>query len=236
MASTPIVRATPRAQYLAERAALSIAKRTATCSHCQTVFVAHSLDRLKFCSRQCAGAAKAKAKRPKACRMCVECGSAPVLSRARFCQGCRKSRASEADRTRSRARKVVSIKSCAECAAPFAAAYGDKRRRYCTKQCSTKALRRVTRAKERARMKVAKVERVDPNRVFERDGWRCQVCRVRTPKTLRGSYHPSAPELDHIHALAKGGEHSYRNTQLLCRSCNAAKSDGDIGQQMRLFG
>lgn len=85
-------------------------------------------------------------------------------------------------------------------------------------------------------MRTALVERVDPIKVFERDGWRCQMCRRPTPKKLKGKPKANAPELDHIIPLARGGEHSYRNTQLLCRACNSAKSDKDVGQQMRLFG
>ena len=61
--------------------------------------------------------------------------------------------------------------------------------------------------------------------VFQRDGWRCQLCDCSSPKILRGTYHPLAPELDHIKPLSKGGEHTMENTQLLCRTCNMMKSD-----------
>jgi 5-methylcytosine-specific restriction endonuclease McrA len=66
---------------------------------------------------------------------------------------------------------------------------------------------------------------VDPFTVFDRDGWRCRACGTVTPKELRGTIEPNAPELDHVVPLAMGGGHTYKNTQLLCRSCNRLKSD-----------
>ena len=76
------------------------------------------------------------------------------------------------------------------------------------------------------------VETVDPLGVFERDGWRCQLCGARTPKERRGTYHDRAPELDHILPLSKGGEHSYANTQCACRRCNHGKGAEPMGQTM----
>jgi 5-methylcytosine-specific restriction endonuclease McrA len=69
------------------------------------------------------------------------------------------------------------------------------------------------------------VENVDPFKVFARDKWHCQDCGVATPRSKRGSYDADAPELDHIKPLSKGGAHSYKNTQCLCRRCNQEKSD-----------
>lgn len=70
----------------------------------------------------------------------------------------------------------------------------------------------------------------NPLRVFERDGWRCQICGVRTPKKLRGSVDPRAPELDHIIPLAVGGDHLPENCQCACRRCNGAKGARPLGQ------
>lgn len=97
-----------------------------------------------------------------------------------------------------------------------------------------RALRKLAaparRAMERARLRAARVERVDPIKVFQRDGWRCHLCGRHAPQSLRGSYSPRAPELDHIVPLAAGGEHSYRNTACSCRRCNHAKGAKIIGQ------
>ena len=67
-------------------------------------------------------------------------------------------------------------------------------------------------------------------RVFERDKWTCQVCGVKTPKRLRGTTEPNAPELGHIVALADGGDHLIENCQCECRRCNAAKGVRARGQ------
>lgn len=66
-------------------------------------------------------------------------------------------------------------------------------------------------------------EVVVPQQVFARDGWKCQLCGVDTPRRLRGSYEPNAPELDHIVPLSKGGGHTWANVQCACRACNSAK-------------
>ncbi len=101
---------------------------------------------------------------------------------------------------------------------------------YCSKTC----LDRVEQSKRNAMRRKATIEPLDPFAVFNRDGWRCQICGVKTPKNLRGTYGPRAPELDHILPLSKGGEHSYRNTQLACRQCNRMKGATPFGQ-LNLF-
>lgn len=93
--------------------------------------------------------------------------------------------------------------------------------KFCSIKCSRRSLSRIASAARRAR--VTNGERVDPFLVFDRDGWLCQICHEPTPRALRGSYEPKAPELDHIIPLAAGGEHTYRNTQCACRRCNIAK-------------
>ena len=77
-------------------------------------------------------------------------------------------------------------------------------------------------------------ERVDVERVFERDGYRCGICGRKTLASKRGTCHPRAPELDHIVAIALGGSHTYANTQTACRSCNGAKGAAVLGQ-LHLF-
>lgn len=69
-----------------------------------------------------------------------------------------------------------------------------------------------------------------PARVFERDKWRCQLCGVSTPKRLKGTLSPQAPELDHIIPLSLGGAHVWDNVQCACRRCNGIKSNNPLGQ------
>ena len=66
-------------------------------------------------------------------------------------------------------------------------------------------------------------------------GWRCQVCGVSTPKSLRGKLVDRSPELDHRVPLAMGGSHTWDNVQTACRKCNAAKGAHRVVGQMNLF-
>lgn len=96
--------------------------------------------------------------------------------------------------------------------------------------CTTKCRYRVWYPKKRALRRAQTVGNVDPVRVFERDGWKCQLCGIAAPKRLRGSCDPQAPELDHIVPLSKGGAHTYENTQCAHRSCNMWKGSKPLGQ------
>ena len=73
--------------------------------------------------------------------------------------------------------------------------------------------------------------------LFLRDGGRCQICRSKL-NLKRKFPHKLSATIDHIIALSKGGEHSYKNTQLACNECNYTKGNGTAkgGEQLRLFG
>ena len=79
----------------------------------------------------------------------------------------------------------------------------------------------------RAQKKASVTETIASLTVYERDKWKCGVCK----KPVK----PEEASLDHIIPLAKGGEHSYRNVQLAHLKCNISKKDRAIGQQARLL-
>jgi 5-methylcytosine-specific restriction endonuclease McrA len=112
---------------------------------------------------------------------------------------------------------------------------------YCSKSCtkktdSYKARQRAAKSRRNAVERGCKEARsIDPIKVLERDGWRCQICGVSTPQTLRGTYNKRAPELDHVVPISKGGLHTWTNLQCACRECNGAKSDKSCAGQMGLF-
>lgn len=78
----------------------------------------------------------------------------------------------------------------------------------------------------------ARSDRADSREVFERDGWRCQLCgrRVRLTKGPRAA---RRAVVDHIVPLSRGGTDTYDNVQAACHACNAAKS-ARLRGQMRL--
>jgi len=133
---------------------------------------------------------------------------------------------------------------CATCGAGLS---GHRCKKYCSKDCKPKKTRDKTtpayRASKKAwRLKRKAIERgaatavkFNPYDIFNRDGWICQICGIKTPESLRGTYKPNAPELDHIIPLSKGGAHHPSNCQTSCRSCNGSKADGMPVGQIGLF-
>ena len=117
---------------------------------------------------------------------------------------------------------------CTPCRLTRAKANKARARKNCPSRRAEKARRK---ALQRGRIEGA--ERFDPLEVLERDGWRCHICGISTPKKLRGTFDDRAPELDHIVPLAVGGEHSRRNTACACRKCNIEKGSRPL-EQLRL--
>lgn len=130
--------------------------------------------------------------------------------------------------------KARPSRMCPECGALFRPE--NRRRTYCSRRCAKCANREDARSHQ-SRARHYGVEREPINRidVFRRDGWRCQVCGIKTPERLRGTRHDHAPELDHRVPLVRGGSHTYANVQCCCRRCNGAKGSERIVGQMNLF-
>lgn len=171
--------------------------------------------------------------------LCAICGISPVGRRgSKFCSPpCRAEdarRQTAAKRYRTfplRARDM----QCGECSRLFTVTFreGDgSRRRFCSVACSRRAFRRGQKHPEsRARRAGVPYEYgIKPEQVFDRDGWRCQLCGHRTPRSLRGKNQPRSPEVDHIVPIAAGGGHTWDNVQCACRSCNIKKKARPQGQ------
>jgi hypothetical protein len=151
----------------------------------------------------------------------------------------------------SRAERISTYRvkqKCPDCDAPKAR---DQQR--CTpcaevhNAATRKAARRATRQTEgyrkrkrdmnrrrRARKRGAQTERVDAAKVYERDGWRCGICRRRVNPELKYPHRMSA-SLDHVIPLSWDGEHNYANSQLAHFICNSIKGDR-MEVQPALFG
>lgn len=130
------------------------------------------------------------------------------------------------------AKKVIKTRKCKECGEQFTSEYGNKRRYFCSDECGDRHNGRVAKSVRRVRMRGddgRMIESIDPFFILERDGWRCYLCGVKTPKRLRGTCEPNAPEVDHVVPVARGGSHTEDNLRCCCRRCNQAKSDRALG-------
>lgn len=81
------------------------------------------------------------------------------------------------------------------------------------------------------------IEPVLAHTLFERDGWRCQLCGRKVRQDVAFP-HPMAPVIDHIIPLSVGGTHEYRNVQTAHAACNNRKGNRVLGfgEQLRLIG
>lgn len=125
-------------------------------------------------------------------------------------------------------------RACAECGRRFESAHLSKQ--YCVEACASRAQRRERRhPRERARRFGVAYEPVNRQRVFERDGWRCGICKGKVNPRL--SYpHDMSASLDHIIPMSLGGGHLYVNVQLAHLKCNVDKGAEGVGDQLALLG
>lgn len=204
----------------------------------------------KYCSRECAFTNKATAicranykERPvytevywPECKQCNKTFLSKRKGKAICSRECEVQRNRDLSRAINANNKIVKEIRCDCCGKPFTKSYGIKSRKYCSELCSARATRSAGRAIRRARIRGnGLTEYVNPFKVFDRDKWECCLCGVKTPRSKRGTYDDNAPELDHIITLAEGGQHTYTNTQCLCRKCNQNKRSRSKGQLL-LFG
>lgn len=209
--------------------------RAAECGHCGQAFLSRSNGKsstgwTQFCSHACRGAARTA--RVQASRLVV------VSIRRGKCSECSRPYRVEngsiycSDKCRASAYGWKPAgRACHVCGVSFT----QERRwqRACSVDCEEEVqrrMRRVAKSRRRARIRSLEHESIDPVAVFTRDGWKCQLCGVSTPKRLRGTYEDRAPELDHVVPLAAGGGHTWGNVQCACRKCNGEKGGRPLGQ------
>jgi 5-methylcytosine-specific restriction endonuclease McrA len=177
--------------------------KPARCRQCNKEFTAWSKDDPAYCSRVCYQQSQTPASCPIPWKTC-RCGAVYVNHRRAHCP------------PPPPAPRIMAL--CGYCdgvmeAYPY--------QRYCSRACR----RRFDKDRRRALVRGAFVETVDRAKVYERDGWRCQVCGDCVPQDADVP-HPLAATVDHVVPLAGGGEHSYANVQLAHFICNSRKSDG----------
>lgn len=108
------------------------------------------------------------------------------------------------------------------------------KRKYDDRQKVESGYKRELLNRRRAIIYGVEAEQFDVMKVFDRDGWVCQICGKKVNRRLKYP-HPKSPSLDHIIPLSRGGTHTTDNVQLAHFGCNAHKSDRG-GGQLRMFG
>jgi 5-methylcytosine-specific restriction endonuclease McrA len=88
--------------------------------------------------------------------------------------------------------------------------------------------------RRRARARLATAEKIDRQKVGERDGWRC-FCGKKIDPILK-SPHPMSQSLDHIVPISDGGDHTYANVRIAHRLCNTRRGNRGGTEQLALIG
>jgi len=75
-----------------------------------------------------------------------------------------------------------------------------------------------------ARLAGRRVEKISRTKIFERDGWVCQICMEPIDRTLKKPDLMRA-SIDHIQPISKGGHHTVDNVQASHLLCNLRKGN-----------
>lgn len=182
----------------------------------------------RFCSARCANQSRSEGKSsPLVLASCLECRSIYVH---RFRHHC-------GFRYRKIAGSLVK-RTCGACGVPLTIVSRQGRYRCVDcKRAVDRLHRRTAKAIRRARRRGAVSEPFTASEIFERDRYRCGLCRKQVSRT-RLVPHPMAATLDHIVPLAAGGDHVRANVQCAHFICNSRKGQGTApsGDQLRLVG
>lgn len=119
--------------------------------------------------------------------------------------------------------------NCHRCGKAYVVEDYTDRARYCSHSC----YRSDAKARRRARKRSAEHVPYSRVQVFERDGYRCHLCKRMTQRTAAVP-HPRAPVIDHLIPLGPGAD-AMHNVATACFLCNSKRRD--IGPaQLILFG
>lgn len=204
--------------------------------------------RRRFCSQDCA---RGQVRRPR--EQQYGCGTAAAYRRGCRCEACRDAKAA-ADNGRPLNRcadcgRVARAERCVDCLpagpsrlCPDCGAERPRGRRRCgdcAERANAEAVRRARRAyrhRRRAARRGVSADYFTDVEIFERDGWRCHICRKAVRRAPRSRMDPDRATLDHIWPLSKGGEHSRENVACAHLRCNLAKGARVSPTQMMLVG
>ena len=160
-----------------------------------------------------------------------------------YVRGCRCDVCKQAAYARNRERywtlkEVPTERACMICGVTFVVGPSKGGRNNAAKTCSPACAQQrvLVNALDRgARQRNAFVEPVIPTAIFERDRWRCHICRRKLSLNTRWP-HRRAATLDHLVPLSLGGKHERANVKTACLSCNSSKGNRGGNEQLLLIG
>ncbi|MEU9065832.1 HNH endonuclease [Streptomyces sp. NPDC048306] len=128
----------------------------------------------------------------------------------------------EANRRARAAQRRPAVYVCAYCSTAVEGTEDQQRVTCGADECLRANARQHTTTRN-ARKRGATVETFRYSEVFERDNWVCGICREPVDPELQFP-NPGSVSLDHVHPIARGGEHSRANSQTAHLGCNLRKS------------
>jgi hypothetical protein len=172
---------------------------------------------------------------------CTECGAdipcATTGRKPECCKSCAKRRTVKRVAVRQKRPPRAPI-NCIDCNVLVELPIrGASRQKRCA-ECAVKAARVIQKrmSHERRALKMgAEAEKFTHLEIFERDAWKCGICKKRINKHLKHP-HPMSASLDHIIPLTRGGSHTRAGVQASHLRCNLRKYNLGGGEQLMLVG
>jgi HNH endonuclease len=72
---------------------------------------------------------------------------------------------------------------------------------------------------------------IDDEQIYERDHWKCWLCKKRIDKTYKYP-HPQSASIDHVVPLSRGGTDTALNKLAAHLTCNVSRNSGKPGEQL----
>lgn len=206
--------------------------RTARCGHAVPT---HGGRQRLWCA-DCLLIPRARTAGPKTQRACERCGQTFEVKHAgaRYCsRRCSSRRYPPVCTTRGCNKPHRAKGLCNQCYK--VCNYPDRPRFQFHDDPEAKRKRDLIRSKRRrAAVRGVRVEDVDRQKVGERDGWTCGICRRAVDPAVQYP-DPDSQSLDHVVPLVEGGEHSYANARITHLRCNVLRQHRGGGEQLALL-
>lgn len=213
--------------------------RPTTCAECGGPVVALQVGApRKFCSDACKMRASNRRQRrawlplaQPAVKVCAHCGQAfTAKSRNRiYCYDKFCAQAAYQARLGAGERRVgPRTATCDGCGTAFETVRPEAR--WCSKTCANRHWGNV-RARQRGTASEAKYTDLE---IFERDGWRCHLCKKLVRRDVPRT-HPDGATIDHLVPTSLGGPDEPANVATAHWKCNRDKRARPMGEQLRLI-